>query len=104
MKILILGGTKFLGPHLIEAALRRGHEISTFTRGRQMSKPLPEVEMLFGDRNADLDVLDGRTRDAVIDTCGYTPRSVERSADFFSARAALYVFVSSISVYADLSV
>jgi 2'-hydroxyisoflavone reductase len=104
MNILILGGTKFVGPHLIAAAQARGHEVVTFTRGKQAAAPLAGVEAIHGDRNTDLAKLNGRHWDAVIDTSGYLPRQVSEAARFFSNKAAKYVFVSSISVYADFSV
>lgn len=104
MKILILGGTKFLGPHLIAAAQERGHEVATFTRGKQDSTPLPGVEAIFGDRNTDLAKLEVRQWDVVLDTSGYLPRQVGEAAQFFTDKAERYVFVSSISVYADFSI
>ena len=104
MRILILGGTVFVGRHLVEAAQARGHEVTLFNRGRQNADLFPEVEKLRGDRTGgDLDALSGRSWDAVIDTCGYVPRVVRQSAELLSGSVSRYVFISSISVYADVS-
>jgi 2'-hydroxyisoflavone reductase len=103
MKLLILGGTKFVGPHLIEAAAKRGHEITIFTRGRQDPANAAGAEHIRGDRNKDLHKFVGRHWDVVIDTCGYLPRSVCASAEFFADRADRYVFISSLSVYTDFA-
>ncbi|MCB9897763.1 MAG: NAD-dependent epimerase/dehydratase family protein [Planctomycetes bacterium] len=101
MHVLVLGGTIFLGRHVVDAALRRGHRVSIFHRGRSPSDVPPEVETLLGDRDDDLAPLAGRHFDAVIDTCGYTPARVTRSARALSDAAEAYVFVSSLSVLAD---
>ncbi len=103
MKILILGGTRFLGRHLVESALQRGHEITLFNRGKSNPELFPNVERLTGDRDGRLSALDGRDWDAVIDTCGYLPRIVALSARMLAAHTAHYTFISSISVYADFS-
>lgn len=98
MKLLIIGGTKFLGRWIAEAALSRGHELTLFHRGHT-NKGLFEVEEILGDRDGETDKLGGRRWDAVIDTCGYFPRVVELSADQLSETVGLYCFISSISVY-----
>lgn len=103
MNILILGGTLFLGRALAAAALERGHEVTLFNRGRHAPEPFPGVETLIGDRDGQLDALRGRTWDAVIDTSGYVPRLVRASAELLAASVERYVFISSVSVYADLS-
>jgi 2'-hydroxyisoflavone reductase len=103
MKILILGGTVFLGRHLVEAALARGHELTLFNRGQHNPDLYPEVERLRGDRDGGLDALAGRTWDAAIDTCGYVPRLVRASAMLLADAVAHYTFISTISVYSDLS-
>ncbi|HEX5888801.1 MAG TPA: NAD-dependent epimerase/dehydratase family protein [Pyrinomonadaceae bacterium] len=103
MKLLIIGGTRFVGRHLVEAALERGHEVTLFNRGTQ-SFAIPEVETISGDRNRDLDKLQGRRWDAVIDTCGYLPRAVQAAAVMLSGSVERYVFISSMSAYADVSV
>ena len=103
MKLLIIGGTRFVGRHLVAAALERGHEVTLFNRGTQ-SSPFADVETIAGDRNKDLDKLQGRRWDAVIDTCGYLPRNVKSTAEILSGSAERYVFISSQSAYADVSV
>ena len=75
MQILILGGTVFLGRHLVEAALARGHDVTLFNRGQHNPELFPQVEKLRGDRDGDLAALAGRRFDAAIDTSGYLPRS-----------------------------
>ncbi len=99
MDILILGGTVFLGRHLVEAAQERGHRVTLFHRGHSGADLFPEAERLIGDRNADLALLEGRRWDAVIDTCGYVPSSVRRSAEALSGAVGTYVFISSVSAY-----
>lgn len=104
MKILILGGTKFLGRHLIDAALNNNHEVTLFNRGRKYgNEHVPTVEQIHGDRHSDLEKLSGRRWDAVIDTSGYLPQTVEASAKFLRDKTNQYVFISSGSVYADTS-
>lgn len=105
MNLLILGGTKFLGRHLVEAALARQHRVTLFNRGTR-SGMFAGVEELRGDRShgADgLQALRGRRWDAAIDTCGYVPRLVRVSAEGLRHSVGRYVFVSSISVYADFA-
>ncbi|MBA3366383.1 MAG: NAD-dependent epimerase/dehydratase family protein, partial [Actinobacteria bacterium] len=104
MKLLVLGGTVFLGRHLVEAALRRGHEVTLFNRGRTNASLFPEVERLRGDRDGHLGALENGHWDAAIDTSGYFPRVVRASAELLADRVEHYTFVSSVSVYADLSV
>ena len=101
MDLLILGGTGFLGRHLVEAALEGGHRITIFNRGLSGPGLFPEVEKIEGDREGDLSVLLGRRWDAVIDTCGYVPRVVSASAGLLAGAVDHYTFVSSISVYSD---
>jgi 2'-hydroxyisoflavone reductase len=103
MKLLILGGTRFVGRHLVEAALARNHEITLFNRGKHLAAALSGVETIYGDRNSDLAKLQTRRWDAVIDTCGYLPRTVRASAEILSHSVDAYVFISSLSVYADVS-
>jgi len=102
MKLLVLGGTVFLGRHIVDAALRRGHAVTLFNRGRHRPDLFPGVERLTGDRDGGLDALDGRTWDAVIDTCGYVPRVVRQSAERLRDAVGHYTFISSISVYKDI--
>ena len=101
MKLLVLGGTKFLGRHVVEAALARGDEVTLFNRGVHNAELFPEVEKLRGDREGGLGVLRGRRWDAVVDTSGYAPRLVRASAGLLADAVELYVFISSMSVYAD---
>ena len=101
MDILILGGTVFLGRHLVEAALGRGHQVTLFNRGIHNPELFPEVERIKGHRDGDLSPLRGRRWDAVIDTCGYVPRAVGASAGLLADAVDHYTFVSSISVYSD---
>ena len=101
MNILILGGTRFLGPHLIDGGLARGHDITVFNRGRLSADADPAVEVVIGDRHRDLDKLSGRRWDAVIDNCGYLPRSIELSGKALADSVGVYVFISSVSAYAN---
>lgn len=103
MKILILGGTLFLGRHVVEAALERGHDITLFNRGKTDPDAYPAVEKLRGDRDGSLSALEGRSWDAVIDPGGYHPRIVRQSAELLARNVGQYVFISSISVYADVA-
>ncbi len=100
-KILILGGTGFLGPHVVEAALARGHTMTLFNRGKTHAELFPELEKLHGDRDGHLEALVGRQWDAVVDTSGYFPRLVKASAELLAPSVGHYVFISSISAYAD---
>ncbi|HWN71590.1 MAG TPA: SDR family oxidoreductase [Haliangium sp.] len=101
--LLILGGTGFLGPHVVEAALARGMKVTLFNRGKTNADLFPEVEKLRGDRDGKLDALRGRTWDAVVDTSGYVPRIVRASAELLAPSVQRYVFISSISAYGDFS-
>lgn len=103
MNLLVLGGTRFLGPAVVEAALAAGHEVTLFNRGRTAPDMFPELETLIGDRNEDLSVFGRRTWDAVVDTCGYLPWQLERSARRLASSVAQYLFVSTVSVYANES-
>ena len=103
MKLLFLGGTKFLGRATVETALERGHDVTLFTRGETNPDLFPEVEQLRGDRAADLSPLDGREWDAVVDTSGYFPGVVRASAEALRDSVGRYLFVSSISAYGDFS-
>jgi 2'-hydroxyisoflavone reductase len=108
VKFLVLGGTRFLGRHLVEAAVERGHTVTTFTRGQLATHEHPAVLPLGGDRDpgkgAGLAALASGTWDAAFDTSGYVPRIVGASCDLLAARVRRYLFVSSLSVYADTSV
>lgn len=102
MRILVLGGTVFLGRHLVEAALGRGHRLTLFTRGQHNPELFPEVEKLRGDRDGGLEALRGRRWDAVVDTCGYVPRLVRDAATLLAGAVDHYTFISTISVYREL--
>ncbi len=101
--LLILGGTRFLGPAVVDAAKRSGWKISLFNRGKSNPGLFPDLEHLQGDRNGDLKSLEGRSWDAVVDTSGYFPRQVKASASLLAPRVKQYVYISSISAFADLS-
>ena len=104
MKLLVLGGTVFLGRHVVESALARGHEVTIFTRGRHNPDLFPDIERLRGDRDTgDLAALAAREWDAVVDTSAYVPRVARESARALADSVGRYTFVSSISVYRDFS-
>ena len=98
--ILILGGTNFLGPHVVEAAKAREHAITLFNRGKTHPGMFPDVEKLHGDRDGHLEALAGRKWDAVVDPSGYLPRLVKASAELLAPNVKQYIFISTISVYA----
>lgn len=98
-RLLVLGGTGFIGPHIVEAALAKGWEVTLFNRGKTRPELFPDVEKLQGDRDGKLDALKGRDWDAVIDNSGYVPRIVKDSATLLADHVGQYVFVSSISAY-----
>ncbi len=99
MKLLVLGGTQFLGRHIAEQALARSHDVTLFTRGVTNPELFPEAEHLHGDRDGGLAVLEERRFDAVIDTSGYLPRVVSASARLLADATRHYTFISSVSVY-----
>lgn len=99
-KLLILGGTVFVGRHMVDAALAAGYEVTLLNRGTRDVQFAQPVEHLRGDRDGDLSELKGRTFDAVVDCSGYTPAQLQRSSDALRDQVAHYVFVSTISVYA----
>ena len=101
MKILILGGTKFLGRHLVDTAIAAGHEVTLFNRGKTNPTLFPNVETIIGDREHDLEKAAGRQWDAAIDVAGYVPRIVRLSAQSLERAVKKYIFISSVSVYRD---
>lgn len=103
LKILLLGGTRFIGVHMTELALARGHSVTFFNRGKTRADLFPQVEKLQGDRDNKLDALKGRKWDAVIDTSGYVPRHVRLSAELLAPNVSQYLFISTIGLYADFS-
>ena len=102
-RILILGGTGFLGPQVVRAASAGGHEVTLFNRGKTNPDLFPDLESLMGDRDGGLSALKGRRWDAVVDTSGYVPRVVDQSAALLADHVDRYLFVSTISVYASLA-
>jgi 2'-hydroxyisoflavone reductase len=103
VRVLVIGGTVFLGRHVVETLLARGHEVTLFHRGQRGRELFPQAERVLGDRATDLDRLPaGAAWDAVVDTCGFVPGAVATSAAALRERARRYVYVSSISVF-DLS-
>lgn len=105
LRLLILGGTGFLGGELTRQALKRGWQVALFNRGTTNPGLFPEAERLHGDRVAgEVSALESNTWDACIDTCGYVPRVVRQSCEVLASRVGHYQFVSSISVYADPSI
>ena len=103
MRVLILGGTGFIGPHMVREFLRRGHDVTLFNRGRTNNTLFPDLVTLIGDRNGGLDALEGKSWDVVIDNSGYVPRHVADSARLLSPAADHYIYVSTISAYASLA-
>jgi len=103
LRILILGGTGFLGPQIVERAVARGHTLTLFNRGRTNPGLFPSIEQLRGDRKTDVSALDGRSWDAVVDTSAYIPADVTRVATLLAPRVRHYQIVSSISVYRDFA-
>jgi 2'-hydroxyisoflavone reductase len=104
MRILFIGGTGFIGPHMVRRALERGHTVTLFNRGRSNPHLFPTVEKLIGDRDGGLGVLKGRSWDAVIDTSGYIPRTVRDSANMLKDSVHRYLFVSTGDVYSSFSI
>jgi nucleoside-diphosphate-sugar epimerase len=100
MRLLILGGTGFVGPHLVKHAVTRGHKVSIFTRGRRDASMLPDdVERLVGDRNGQLGALEGKKWDAVFDDSATNPDWVRQSAALLKGNVGQYLFISSTGVY-----
>jgi 2'-hydroxyisoflavone reductase len=103
MKILILGGKRFLGIALVEAILKAGHTPTLFNRGLTNPNLFPDIKNLIGDRNGDFKALKRKKWDAVIDTSGFVPRIVKQSAKFLSGKCESYTFISTVSVYNDFN-
>jgi hypothetical protein len=99
MDLLILGGTGFIGPHIVREAISRGHRVTIFTRGRRDAELPPEVIRLVGDRNGKLDALVGKRWDAVIDDSATNPDWVQQSTQLLKDSAGRYLFTSSTGVY-----
>jgi len=103
LRLLVLGGTGFLGPQFVDYAISRGHTLTLFNRGRTNTHLFPDVEKLIGDRNGDLDSLRGRTWDAVVDNSASNPKWVRDSAQLLKDAVGTYLFTSTRSVYSDFS-
>jgi 2'-hydroxyisoflavone reductase len=103
LRILILGGTGFIGPHQVRYAVSRGHKVSVFNRGRRQADLPESVEHLLGDRNDNLESLKGREWDVIVDNPTTLPKWVRDSASLLKNAAKQYIFISTISVYADFS-
>jgi len=101
LDILVLGGTGFIGPHEINYAIARGHNITMFNRGKTAPGMFPDVEALIGDRDDQLEALKGRDWDAVIDNSGFYPRHARLSAELLHGHVDQYMYVSSISAYGE---
>jgi 2'-hydroxyisoflavone reductase len=103
LSILVLGGTGFIGPHMVREMLRRGHSVTLFNRGRTNSGLFPDLETIKGDRDGALQGLEGRGWDAVVDNSGYVPRHVQDSTRLLAKSTNRYLFVSTLSVYASFA-
>jgi nucleoside-diphosphate-sugar epimerase len=101
MRILFIGGTQFVGRHMVAAALGAGHEVTLFHRGVTGDDLFPEATHLHGDRNTDLGALDTGRWDVTLDACAYVPRQVHQLADALDGRGGRHVLISTISVYDD---
>jgi 2'-hydroxyisoflavone reductase len=102
MRLLVLGGTGFVGRAFVDVAIEAGHHVTLFNRGRSDPGAFPDAEHVTGDRERDLSALDGRTWDAVFDASCYLPRVARLSARALAGRVGVYAFVSSLSVYSDM--
>lgn len=104
MRILVIGGSSFVGRHFVQSALDRGHEVTLFNRGQTDPDAFPGAEHLTGDRNGDLAELTGRSWDATVDVCAYVPKQVRRLLETLADRSGHYTFISTISVYGQVDV
>jgi 2'-hydroxyisoflavone reductase len=100
MRILVIGGTRFVGRHFVEQAVARGHDVTLFHRGRTGMDLFPDLDHRIGDRDTDLSTLTEGEWDATVDTCAYLPRQVHTLADLLGDRGGHHLLVSSVSVYA----
>jgi len=101
MRMLFIGGTRFVGRAMVEAALGRGHQVTVLHRGGTAADQLVDAEHLLADRDQDLSVLAGREFDATVDVCAYLPRQVESLHRALGDRGGHHVYISTMSVYAD---
>jgi len=103
LDVLVLGGTGFIGPHQVEYAMKRGHTVTLFNRGKTHPGLFPNAEKLQGDRDGKLDALKGRKWDVVLDNSGFVPRHVRDSAQLLKDNVGRYLFISTLGVLADFS-
>src|SRR4051794_21748759 len=101
MRILVIGGSSFVGRGIVSAALERGHNVTLFNRGKTDPSAFPQAEHLTGDRNSDLSALQGRTWDSTVDVCAYVPSQVRSLLTALGDGAGHYTFISTISVYSQ---
>src|SRR5690349_16998180 len=101
VKLLVIGGTRFVGRAFVEQAVRHGHDVTVFHRSASEPDDFPPVEHPHGDRDGQLALLGGRSWDAVLDTCGYVPRVVREAGAVLREFAGHYTFVSTLSVHPD---
>jgi len=99
MRILVIGGTAFVGRHIAQAALDAGHDVTLFHRGKTGTDLFPQAAHLTGDRDSDLSALSAGTWDATIDVCAYFPRQVRSLHEALGERGGRYVYISSVSAY-----
>src|SRR3954454_12838877 len=99
MRILMIGGTRFVGRHVVDAALAAGHDTTLFHRRPTGAELFPEVDHRLGDRDSDLSALADGEWDATVDTCAYFPRQVQSLADALGGRGGHHLIVSSVSAY-----
>ncbi|MBD7963842.1 NAD-dependent epimerase/dehydratase family protein [Fictibacillus norfolkensis] len=105
MKVLLIGGTRFLGKHVADSFNKNHHEVTLFHRGKTAKEGVTEnVHEIIGDRDLDMSLLENESWDIVVDTCGYFPKQVHKSAEALNKEGTFYIFVSSVSVYEDQSV
>jgi 2'-hydroxyisoflavone reductase len=102
MRILVIGGSSFVGRHIVQNGLDRGHDVTLFNRGKTDPGAFPAAEHLTGDRDSDLSALEGRSWDATVDVCAYVPRQVRTLLEALGKDAGHYTFVSTISVYGQV--
>ncbi|HEU5134984.1 MAG TPA: NAD-dependent epimerase/dehydratase family protein [Steroidobacteraceae bacterium] len=103
LRVLILGGTGFIGPHFVDALTAGGHKITLFNRGKRDPEARAGIEQLLGDRDGQIDALKGRDWDVVIDNSGYKPSQVRLTAELLERHTKLYIFISSIAVYTNFA-
>ena len=104
MRILVIGGSSFVGRHIVQSAIDRGHDVTLFNRGQTNPEAFPEAEHLTGDRDSDLSELADRSWDATVDVCAYVPRQVRTLLETLGEAAGHYTLISTISVYGDVGV